>query len=240
VSRQIHYYGENHLHYLTANIYRRARIFDSDRFKLKFTQALADLRAELGFWIIGYVLMPEHCHLLIWHGRSRQSFANLGANYAEVIGADRQLHTTHPAAQRCSAVVPKNADPVRAAPDGASSRSPPGVAAGRIRHEHLEREEAAGKAQLHARQSCEARAGKPAWRLAVVKLAVLLPGRHFDSSHGSNALNSPAVATTCSSMSSPPAITSTMAAAKCPWSSMLPLRLRGLYPMKIALTPMPF
>jgi REP element-mobilizing transposase RayT len=74
VSRQVHYYGENHLHYLTANIYRRARIFDSDRFKLKpvlsaangFTQALADLRAELGFRIIGYVLMPEHCHLLIW------------------------------------------------------------------------------------------------------------------------------------------------------------------------------
>jgi putative transposase len=74
VSRQIHYYGENHLHYLTANIYRRARIFDSDRFRLKpvlsaangFTQTLGNLRAELGFRIIGYVLMPEHCHLLIW------------------------------------------------------------------------------------------------------------------------------------------------------------------------------
>ena len=69
-----HYYGGNHLHYLTANIYRRARIFDSDRFKLKpvlsaangFTQTLGDLGAELGFRVIGYVLMPEHCHLLIW------------------------------------------------------------------------------------------------------------------------------------------------------------------------------
>ncbi len=47
--RQDHYYGENHLHYLTANIYRRARIFHSDRFKLKITQTLGDLRAELGF-----------------------------------------------------------------------------------------------------------------------------------------------------------------------------------------------
>ena len=61
-----HYYAENHLHYLTANLYRRARVLDSDRFKLKFTQTLDDLRAELGFHIIGYVLMPEHCHLLIW------------------------------------------------------------------------------------------------------------------------------------------------------------------------------
>jgi REP element-mobilizing transposase RayT len=50
---------------VTENIYRRARIFDSDRFKLKFVRTLDDLRAELSFRIIGYVLMPEHCHLLI-------------------------------------------------------------------------------------------------------------------------------------------------------------------------------
>ena len=65
-SRRPHYYGFNRLHYLTANIYRRARIFDSDRFKLKFVQTLGDLREELGFKIVGYVLTPEHCHLLIW------------------------------------------------------------------------------------------------------------------------------------------------------------------------------
>ena len=64
--RRPHYYGYNHLHYLTRNVYRRARIFDSDRFKLNFVQALRNLREELGFRIIGYVLMPEHCHLLIW------------------------------------------------------------------------------------------------------------------------------------------------------------------------------
>ena len=63
-----HFYGQNHLHYLTASTYRRARIFDSERFKLKFVQTLDDLLTELGFKIIGYVLMPEHCHLLIWPG----------------------------------------------------------------------------------------------------------------------------------------------------------------------------
>ncbi len=47
-------------------MYRRARIFDSDRFKRHFTKTLAELRSELGFRIVGYVLMPEHCHLLIW------------------------------------------------------------------------------------------------------------------------------------------------------------------------------
>ena len=64
--QQHHYYGASHLHYLTANIYRRVRIFDSDRFKLKFTKTLDQLRGELGFKIIGSVLMPEHCHLMIW------------------------------------------------------------------------------------------------------------------------------------------------------------------------------
>jgi putative transposase len=66
VPRQQHYYGLNHLHFLTASIYDRARIFDSGRFKGHFIRTLSDLRAELGFKVTGYVLMPGHCHLLIW------------------------------------------------------------------------------------------------------------------------------------------------------------------------------
>jgi len=63
-----HFYGQNHLHYLTANTYRKARIFDSERYKRKFVHTLDDLRTELDFKLIGYVLMPEHSHLLIWPG----------------------------------------------------------------------------------------------------------------------------------------------------------------------------
>jgi REP element-mobilizing transposase RayT len=65
MARPQHFYGQSHLHYLTANIYRKARIFDSERYKGKFIQTLDNLRAELRFKIIGDVLMPEHCHLLI-------------------------------------------------------------------------------------------------------------------------------------------------------------------------------
>jgi hypothetical protein len=54
-----HFYGLNHLHYLTANTYHKARTFDSDRYKRKFVQTLDQLRAELGFRIIGYVLIPQ-------------------------------------------------------------------------------------------------------------------------------------------------------------------------------------
>ncbi len=99
VSRQQHFYGLNHLHYLTTSTvptisgydqrseafsecigiwrlsslswngtstYRRARLFDCDRFKRNFITTLGDLRIELGFRIVGYVLMPEHGHLLLW------------------------------------------------------------------------------------------------------------------------------------------------------------------------------
>jgi hypothetical protein len=49
MSWQHHYYGANYLHYLTKSIYRRVRVFDSDRFRLNFTGILDGLRAELGF-----------------------------------------------------------------------------------------------------------------------------------------------------------------------------------------------
>jgi putative transposase len=63
---QHHFYGSNHLHYLTASCYRRVCIFDSERFKAHFIATLGQLRQELEFHIHGYVLMPEHFHLLIW------------------------------------------------------------------------------------------------------------------------------------------------------------------------------
>ena len=64
--RQRHCYGLNHLHYLTTSTYRRARLFDSGRFKRNFIAVLGALRAERGFRLVGYVLMPEHFHLLLW------------------------------------------------------------------------------------------------------------------------------------------------------------------------------
>jgi hypothetical protein len=43
----------NHLHFITASTYRRARLFDSDRFRRDFVATLTGLRAELSFKVIG-------------------------------------------------------------------------------------------------------------------------------------------------------------------------------------------
>ncbi len=103
--RQQDYYGLNHLHCLTASTYRRARIFDSDRFKLHFTKTLNGLRAELGFRIIGYVLMPEHCHLLIWPSEladPSQIMQKLAERTANFILRNLCAGTrTFPGAKRC-------------------------------------------------------------------------------------------------------------------------------------------
>ncbi len=64
--RQRHYYGLNHAYFLTASTYRRARLFDSHRFRQQFVSTLNPLRVEQGFRILGWVLMPEHFHLPIW------------------------------------------------------------------------------------------------------------------------------------------------------------------------------
>jgi REP element-mobilizing transposase RayT len=102
VPRQRHYYGLNHLHFLTASTYRRAQVFDSERFKGQFITTLAELRAELGFRIVGYVLMPEHCHLLIWPSElanPSQIMQKLRERTANFIL--RNANRTFPGAQGC-------------------------------------------------------------------------------------------------------------------------------------------
>jgi REP element-mobilizing transposase RayT len=59
MARLEHFYSLYHFHYLTANAYRKACIFDADRYKGAFVQILDRLRSELSFRIIGYVVLPK-------------------------------------------------------------------------------------------------------------------------------------------------------------------------------------
>jgi putative transposase len=57
------YYGKGHLHFITFSCYRRLPLLKSARARDIFVRELAKLREELGFHLIGYVVMPEHVHL---------------------------------------------------------------------------------------------------------------------------------------------------------------------------------
>jgi putative transposase len=59
------YYGRGHLHFLTFSCYRRLPLLRTVRARDVFVRELARVRAEYGFLLVGYVVMPEHVHLLI-------------------------------------------------------------------------------------------------------------------------------------------------------------------------------
>ena len=63
VSRR--YFAPARLQFITSSAYGRLKLFDSYRLRLMFVGVLREYRQQLGFLLIGWVLMPEHFHFLI-------------------------------------------------------------------------------------------------------------------------------------------------------------------------------
>jgi putative transposase len=60
------YYGQKHLHFITCSCYRRLPVLRSARARNLFVKVLGELRDRYGFVLVGYVVLPEHVHLLRW------------------------------------------------------------------------------------------------------------------------------------------------------------------------------
>ncbi len=58
-------YGTTSLHFITCSCYRRQPLLEDDRIKRLFLSVFDETRKKYGFYVVGYVLMPEHFHLLI-------------------------------------------------------------------------------------------------------------------------------------------------------------------------------
>jgi putative transposase len=58
-------YGQGHLHFITFSCYQRLPLLRTVRARDIFVQELGKLRDEMAFHLIGYVVMPEHVHLLL-------------------------------------------------------------------------------------------------------------------------------------------------------------------------------
>jgi len=59
------YQQTQHLHFVTFSCYRREPLLASFRAKHVFELALEQARRQYRFFVTGYVIMPEHVHLLI-------------------------------------------------------------------------------------------------------------------------------------------------------------------------------
>ena len=64
-NKLIRHYGRGHLHFITFSCYRRLPLLRSVRARNIFVQLLDGVRERYGFSLVGYVVMPEHIHLLI-------------------------------------------------------------------------------------------------------------------------------------------------------------------------------
>ena len=64
-NKLIRHYGRGHLHFITFTCYRRLPLLRSVRARNVFVQILDEVRDRYGFSLVGYVVMPEHIHLLI-------------------------------------------------------------------------------------------------------------------------------------------------------------------------------
>lgn len=53
------------LHFLTFSCYRRRRNFESAQSRTIFESSLEKVRGQCGLCVYGYVVMPEHVHLLV-------------------------------------------------------------------------------------------------------------------------------------------------------------------------------
>jgi putative transposase len=60
-----HHVAPGQLQFLPSSTYRRAQLFERDRFRWSFVEVLGPRRTEMGFLLIGWVLRPDHFHLLI-------------------------------------------------------------------------------------------------------------------------------------------------------------------------------
>ena len=64
-NKLIRIYGRGHLHFITFSCYRRVPFLRSIRARNTFVQILSEVRDRYGFSLVGYVVMPDHIHLLI-------------------------------------------------------------------------------------------------------------------------------------------------------------------------------
>src|SRR5207244_12399066 len=59
------FYGGNDLHFLTFSGYQRRPLFRNEAYCDLFLKILDRVRRRYRFVVLGYVVMPEHVHLLV-------------------------------------------------------------------------------------------------------------------------------------------------------------------------------
>jgi putative transposase len=66
MTQRLHrYYGAGYLHFITTSCYQRRPLLASAHDRDLFLEMLEQVRRRFQFVVVGYVVMPEHVHLLV-------------------------------------------------------------------------------------------------------------------------------------------------------------------------------
>ncbi|QDT37644.1 REP-associated tyrosine transposase [Stratiformator vulcanicus] len=57
---------ERHVHFVTTSCYKRRRLFDSNLARDAVVSVLREQLVRRGGVCLGFVIMPDHAHLLVW------------------------------------------------------------------------------------------------------------------------------------------------------------------------------
>ena len=153
----------NHLHFITTSCYRRLPFLRTARSRDTFLSILEQTRQRYRFVVVGYVVMPEHIHLLL-----TEPEVGTPSTVMQVLK------------QRTGSRFVVQAQTEEPAPTQSVCRraQAPSVLAGTLlRLQRMDDEEARGKAQVYASQSTEARPGRCTGGMALEQLSFLSSGR---------------------------------------------------------------
>jgi len=67
------FYGAGHLHFITCSCYRRHPLLGTQKRRDLFLTVPEQVRKRYRFVVVGYVVMPEHIHLLLSEPQRRPS-----------------------------------------------------------------------------------------------------------------------------------------------------------------------
>ena len=164
------YYGRGDLHFLTFSCYQRLPLLGTPRARNLFVRALAKIRERYQFRLVGYVVMPNHVHLLI--SESPKATPSLVLKVLK---------------QRVSRDLRRNKRGARGQPAFRVYRrreSAAFLATEILRLQRLEREESSREAGVHAREPRDQKPCESPEELALEQLVVLCEGRSWFDSGG--------------------------------------------------------
>ena len=93
------YYGAGYSHFITTSCYQRRRLLNNPQIRDLLLDVLEQVRRRYHFVVVGYVVMPEHVHLLLTEpqrGDPSDVMKALKQGFAQRVLARMRLGSHHP------------------------------------------------------------------------------------------------------------------------------------------------